>query len=124
MTDGLIYCYRGSWCAEGLNTTWECDWRVIGERGSVAWDGADSFCAEVVAKAGGFRSEMREIEVPAAPEPSKEGGHAGQIADFVRCIRSGETPETVCTDNVKSVAMVFAAIESSRSGRTVQVRYR
>jgi predicted dehydrogenase len=124
MTDGLVYCYRGSWCSEGLNTTWECDWRVIGEGGSVSWDGADGFRAEVVAKTGGFKSEMRAAEVPPASEPGKEGGHAGQIADFVRCVRSGETPETVCTDNIKSIAMVFAAIESSTTGRTVKVTYR
>lgn len=124
MTDGLVYCYRGSWCSEGLNTTWECDWRVIGERGSVCWDGADGFRAEVVAATGGFKSEMRAAEVPTVSEPGKEGGHAGQIADFVRCIRSGEVPETVCTDNIKSIAMVFAAIESSTTGRTVRVRYR
>jgi predicted dehydrogenase len=124
MTNGLVYTYRGSWCAEGLNTTWECDWRLIGQSGSISWDGAEGFRAEVVASTGGFRSELRAVEVPQASEPGKDGGHGGQIADFLRCIRSGETPETVCTDNVKSVAMVFAAIESSTTGRTVKVRYR
>jgi len=124
MTDGLVYCYRGSWCSEGMNTTWECDWRVIGDKGTVLWDGSDAFRTEVVASTGGFHSEMRSIDLPAASAAGKEGGHAGQIADFLGCLRSGATPETVCTDNVKSIAMVFAAIESSTSGRGVKVRYR
>ena len=123
MTGGVVYVYRGSWCSEGLNTSWECDWRVIGRTGSVLWDGADGFRAEGVARSGGFRSELRSIEVPELSEPGKEGGHAGLIADFVRCIRSGETPETSCEDNIKSVAMVFAAIESSEGGRSVAVRF-
>jgi predicted dehydrogenase len=124
MTDGVVYCYRGSWCAEGMNTTWECDWRAIGDRGSVLWDGAEGFRAQSVVSTGGFVSELRAVEVPPNSEPDKEGGHAGQIADFLRCIRSGEMPETVCTDNIKSIAMVFAAIESASSGLPVEVRYR
>src|SRR5581483_10997567 len=30
MSDGSVFSYRGSWCAEGLNTSWESDWRVTG----------------------------------------------------------------------------------------------
>src|SRR5689334_6563156 len=31
MTGGLRFTYRGSWCAEGLHTSWESDWRAVGE---------------------------------------------------------------------------------------------
>ena len=51
------------------------------------------------------------------------GGHAGLIDEFVDCVRRGRTPETVCTDNIKSLAMVFAAIESAKRGRRVAVKY-
>ena len=54
MSDGIVYTYRGSWCSEGLNTTWECDWRIIGERGTITWDGADAFACQIVSQAGGF----------------------------------------------------------------------
>ena len=49
MTGEIVYTYRGSWCAEGLNTTWGGEWRIIGEKGSVKWDGGDNFQAQVVA---------------------------------------------------------------------------
>ena len=42
---------------------------------------------------------------------------------FVDCLREGRTPETICTDNIKSLAMVFSAIESAEKGRTVKVRW-
>ncbi len=121
MSDDIIYSYRGSWCSEGLNTTWECEWRVIGEEGSVIWDGAQGFRAEVVAKRGGFRSEMRNVEVPPFDAGDKVGGHAGNIREFVHCVRSGAVPETVCSDNIKSLAMVFGAIESAGLQRMVQI---
>lgn len=126
MSDGIIYTYRGSWCAEGLNTTWECDWRVIGERGSATWDGAEQFEAQIVANSGGFRSEWADLAVSAL-SPGDQGpqfavgGHAGLIADFVDCVRTGRVPETVASDNIKSLAMVFGAIDSAAQSREIQV---
>jgi predicted dehydrogenase len=121
MTGGIVCTYRGSWCAEGLNTTWEGDWRIVGERGSVRWNGADLFEAQVVAETGTFISRLRDAEVPEHDAGDKAGGHAGNIREFIRCVRHGGTPETVCTDNIKSLAMVFGAIESAGAGRKVDI---
>lgn len=122
MTDGLVYTYRGSWCAEGLNTTWECDWRAIGERGSVVWDGADAYRAQAVTKAEGTYSELADVALPEVDAGPKQGGHAGCIREFIDCVRRGDTPETVAWDNIKSLAMVFGAIESAQCGRAVDIR--
>ena len=121
MTGGLVFNYRGSWCSEGLNTTWECDWRIIGERGSITWDGGDTVRCEVVKKTGGFISEMETVEIPIEIPAGMEQSHKGVIMEFVRCIRDGGTPETVCTDNIKSLAMVFGAIESAETGQRVHI---
>lgn len=120
MTDGIVYTYRGSWCAEGLNTTWEASWRALCERGSATWDGGDALVAQAVADSGGFFSKMDEQEI-VIPEGTKSGGHAGLIREFVDCVRQGRPPETVCTDNIKSLAMVFAAIESAETGQRVAI---
>jgi predicted dehydrogenase len=122
MTDGLVYSYRGSWCAEGLNTTWEGNWRLIGTQGSTIWDGADGVEAQVVTETGNFFSECEHVEIPPHDCPEeKTGGHAGLLREFVRCVQNGGTPETVCTDNIKSLAMVFSAIESAETGRRVDI---
>ncbi|MBN1639924.1 MAG: Gfo/Idh/MocA family oxidoreductase [Anaerolineae bacterium] len=123
MSGGLVYTYRGSWCAEGVNTSWECDWRVVGERGTVTWDGGDGFAAQVVAKTGGFRSEWRDVAIPPLDAGDRIGGHGGQIADFVDCVRTGRVPETVGSDNIRSLAMVFGAIESAGQGCSVPVTW-
>jgi predicted dehydrogenase len=121
MSDGIVYSYRGSWCAEGLNTSWEGEWRIIGERGSVTWNGGDAFHAQVVEETGGFRSKWRNISVPPYDGVGKSGGHDGLIRDFVHCIKTDAVPETICTDNVKSLTMVFGAVESAESGRRVTI---
>jgi len=123
MTDSLVYTYRGSWCAEGLNTTWECDWRAIGRSGTVFWDGADQYRCEAVAQAEGFRSTLEPVPVPPHEAGRKVGGHAGCIAEFVDCVRQGGVPETAAADNIKSLAMVFGAIASAESGRRERVTW-
>ena len=117
MDNGIVNPYRGSWCSEGLETTWECDWRVIGNQRSISWDGADGFKGQ----AGDVRSEYRDMKVAHAKAADKQGGHEGLIRNFVHCIRNGEIPETVCTDNIKSLTMVFSAIESASRKEPVPV---
>lgn len=123
MTGGIIYTYRGSWCSEGLNTSWEADWRAVGQKGTVRWDGFEGFQAERVAAEGGFRSQMEAVPFPPESPEDKRGGHQGIIREFLDCIRHGGTPETVCTDNIKSLAMVFGAIASAQEGREVAVTW-
>lgn len=120
MTDEVVYTYRGSWCAEGLNTSWESAWHVVGERGSVAWDGHDGFRAEVVAESGGFFSTWEPVPVPPY-EGERTGGHTGALREFVHCVRTGCVPETVGSDNIQSLAMVFGAIESATTGARVEI---
>lgn len=123
MTDGVVFTYRGSWCTEGMNTTWECDWRAIATRGSALWDGAKSLRAEVATQSeddGRFISKTEPLELPAPPELERRG-HAGVIHDFFEALRTGTPPQTDSHDNIKSLAMVHAAIESAETGRKVPV---
>jgi predicted dehydrogenase len=120
MTSGIVFTYRGSWCAEGLNTSWECDWRAVGSRGSVRWDGGEGLSAETVAKDDGFIRPQQAIPAPSLP-PLALTGHAAIIREFLDCVRSGRTPQTVGSDNIKSLAMVHAAIASAEKHRRVQI---
>jgi predicted dehydrogenase len=123
MTGGIVYTYRGSWCSEGLNTTWECDWRIIGQRGSITWDGAEAFGGESIAESGAFRSTYEPMQVDPPNAGDRIGGHEGVITEFVDSVLNGRTPETVCSDNIKSLAMVFGAIESAEQGTPVDIHW-
>jgi hypothetical protein len=37
-------------------------------------------------------------------------------------LRTGKKPQTECHDNIKSLAMVFAVIESSKLGKRIPIR--
>ena len=118
MSNGIVATYRGSWCSEGLATTWESDWRLIGTRGSARWDGGDAFQAEVVPAdaPAAFRRAVEPVVLPELDTTGLENGHDSCIRDFVDAVRSGRTSETPASDNIKSLAMVFGAIESAEAG--------
>lgn len=119
--DGIVFNYRGSWCAEGANTSWESAWRIIGTKGTLTWDGEDNFEARTVVGDTGFFRDLQAIEVPAPADIDQTHGHASVIAEFLDAIEEGRSPETASNDNIKSLAMVFAAIESARTRQRVLI---
>lgn len=120
MEDNVVFNYRGSWCTEGHNTSWQCAWRTIGTEGSILWDGQDDILGEKVSESG-MTGLCRSVEPLTIPDrdPPRYVKHAGVIRDFLDAISTGSTPPTICTDNVKSVAMVHAAIRSAEEERKV-----
>ena len=121
MSDAVRFTYRGSWCAEGANTSWESGWRITGSRGTVLWDGGDRFDAHRVASDEGFLRQQEALVVPEAPDASETEGHASVIRAFVEAIDAGTAPETRAEDNIRSLAMVMGAIESARTGQRVTI---
>ncbi len=119
LTQRVRYTYRGSWSAEGANTSWEAEWRATGPHGTAMWDGNDAIWADKVVETGGFHSKSERVEAVVEPEP---GGIEGSLRDFINAVSSGQTPMGECHDNIKSLAMVFAAIESAETGQRVKIQ--
>jgi len=120
MTDGVVFTLRGSWCAEGCPTSWNGNWRLIGDAGTILYEYDQQPRGQVVAGDQGFMRPLKELEMP-APSLQQTDMH-GALREMLRFLRTGKVPQTECHDNIKSLAMVFAAIESSRRGRRVPVR--
>ena len=118
-SDDVVFNYRGSWSAEGANTSWESAWRIVGTKGTLLWDGGDSFEAKVVSGDSGFFRDLADLAVPEPENADQTHGHASVIAEFLNAIEGGRAPETASNDNINSLAMVFAAIESAKTRQRV-----
>jgi predicted dehydrogenase len=128
MGRGIVFTYRGSWCAEGCPSSWNGDWRVIGTEGTLIMEG-DRFPRGQRRKTGGssgFHVEMEELVV--AKCESNGAGIAGSLNEFLDALERGTTPassqQPQCEvhDNIHSLAMVFAAMESSRAHARLPLR--
>lgn len=123
MTGGIVFTYRGSWCAEGCHTSWNGDWRVVGTRGTLL-QAADQAPHGQRVKADAEVKFHRELEaVPIVEATIPGNGIAGSLNEFLDALDGKGTPQCEVHDNIKSLAMVFAAMESSRKGRRIAVRW-
>ena len=118
---GAVFTYRGSWCAEGANTSWESRWRIVGSKGTILWDGADEFQA---GHAGEPDWPLRK-RVP-VPVPDRCRCFADQRAcqrhrGILDAVETGAPPETISSDNINSLAMVLAAVKSAETGVRVTI---
>ncbi len=71
MSNGVIFTYRGSWCAEGFTTNWSGNWRFITDRGTLLYEHEKDPQAEVVASDEGFHRRTQPVEMP----PQQPGAH-------------------------------------------------
>ena len=118
--NGVMLTYRGSWCAEGPPDAWDGRWRLVGRDGTLFWDGEAKVTGERVGTRDGFWAERQPVPQP-PPMPAPDG-HAAVLLDALDAIATGRPPETESADNLRSLAMVFAAIDASEQGRWVDVR--
>ena len=104
MSTGARYVYQGSWCSPGAETSWNGVWRVSAEQGTAHWDG-----------------DHDPVGPPVDDPASPYDGVAGALRVFVDALTGGGTPMGEVHENLPSLAMVAAAVESSRSGRPVRI---
>ena len=93
MSDDVTFNYRGSWAAEGANTSWEATWRIIGSKGTLLWDGEDEILASVVDGDVGFFRPLRALAIPEWPDMTVTNEHVSAIEDFLNALDGRGTPE-------------------------------
>ncbi|RZT28542.1 putative dehydrogenase [Kribbella sp. VKM Ac-2569] len=108
--DGTRFTFTGSWCAPGLETSWNSRWRASASGGTAVWDGDISPVAEL--------ASGEALPAVAADDPEQI---AGSLVEFVRAVRTGEAPQSEARSNLMSVAMVEAAVRSAATGSPVQI---
>jgi predicted dehydrogenase len=121
MTNGLRFTFRGSWVSEGRHTSWQSEWRAVGSCGTVAWDGLTEPVAEVpvALEPGHWLAQFDKRTLVDVPQVKRE--FAGSLREFVRALRTGETPMTECHDNIKTLAMALGAIQSAETRQRVSI---
>jgi len=102
--------YTGSWCSTGAETSWNADWRIECE------DGVYVATNDVLYRAP-TGEELRTV--PLDPMPLSRQGYL--LDAFRRAITEDIVPETTAADNLKSLGMVFGAVEAVSSGNVVHL---
>jgi predicted dehydrogenase len=120
--DGITISYRGSWLHRDRPTAWAGEWRMVFEQGMVTWTSRSD--------RSGLRSAQGDaVSVHrggAAPDPValphlELMDRAGVLDAFTRALANGTTPESAAEENLGSLALACAAIESADRQQPVAV---
>lgn len=112
MANGSRACYEGNCSEGGAENSWHEEYyRAECEKGAVVLD------ADGVVRVIRDGSEVEN----ATPVHADSHGHQTVIRDFLNWLDGGPEPETSLRDNIKSTAIIFAAIDASRERQTKRV---
>jgi len=117
LSDDSRFVYHGSWCAAGCPGS---EWRVIGSEGTAVLK-EKTIHAERGVWTSGFRADIEDVSIPVEPSSARDAAHAGAVNDFFDALREDRDPISPAADNIKSLAMVLAAIKSCETGRVEKV---
>jgi predicted dehydrogenase len=119
--DGAHINYSGSWVSRNRETTWDGSWEIQGNGGAIAWEhnrveyrpSPENFGLTV------YRQDMLELgdgvmEVPLVSLPAEE--RAGTLHEFTCAKRENRPPQASGADNLRSLGLVYAAVESAENG--------
>ena len=111
---GLVVTHVANGAAVGSRTTYNGDWRIEGDKGSLDWKND---------KLSYSHLHRTDENVDARAIKLDETVPADQAIfdEFFAAIRDNRAPECSAQDNLKSLAMVFAAIQSAQEKREVRL---
>ncbi len=108
--DGVVVSYRASWVSAGPITPWAGEWSMEFEHGEVVWtSAADSDVTQDRVEIRPRNGTPRTVALP----PLQRTGTSGTLTEFARAIRTKSEPETSGRDNLGTIALMAAAVESA-----------
>ncbi|HEV2582645.1 MAG TPA: Gfo/Idh/MocA family oxidoreductase [Ktedonobacteraceae bacterium] len=107
---GTVLSYRGSWVSPGTRTSWSGEWHMECSGGEIVWASRDATAPDYVTlRPLGKRAQHLKLPTLAYTDRS------GSLHAFVQAIQAGQEPESSGRDNLPSLALMFAAVESATS---------
>jgi len=112
--NGAVVSYRGSWLSTGTPTPWAGAWRIECQRGKIAFTSrADRGLGDdklTIRQHG--KKAVRAVELPDMPLHDRHGS----LAAFVAAVQTGQQPHCSGRDNLGSLALLYALVDSAESG--------
>jgi predicted dehydrogenase len=116
---GAVVNYRGSWVSPGPKTCWSGEWHMECAEGEIVWtsrdDRDDTASDHVTIRPIGKRAY--QVRLPALELTDRRGS----LQAFVQAVQTGQEPESSGRDNLQSLALMYAAVESATTHAPVSL---
>ena len=105
---GTVVSYRGSWVSPGPRTSWSGEWHMECTGGEIVWISRDDSAPDrVTIRRLGKRPY--QVRLPAFEFTDRRGS----LRAFAQAVQTGQEPGSSGRDNLHSLALMFAAVESA-----------
>ncbi|HYX51696.1 MAG TPA: hypothetical protein VE843_18250, partial [Ktedonobacteraceae bacterium] len=113
---GAVVNYRGSWVSTAPRTSWSGEWHIECAGGEIVWTSRDDVAPDHVSiRRSGKRP--RSVRLPEVTLTDRQGS----LKAFVRAMCTGQEPECSGRDNLHTLALMLAAVESATSDLPVSL---
>ena len=112
--------YSGTWAPRGRNTGWSGEWEIHGERGAIVWD-EDRVELVAAEEQRSARRLKRPFRRRLALDRLGAEGRLGSLMELAAALKEAREPETSGRDNLRTLAVVLAAVESADRGEPVEL---
>ena len=115
---GVVVSYRGSWVSAGPITPWAGEWRLEFENGEVFWTGRED--EGVLQDKVVVRPRQGKARSVTLPMMRWTGGWA-TLAEFADAVQTHREPDSSGRNNLGSIALMAAAVESATQREVVAI---
>ncbi|MEL6150738.1 MAG: Gfo/Idh/MocA family oxidoreductase [Chloroflexota bacterium] len=118
---GVPVTYNGSWCSQGMETTWNANWRFECERGILTIED-DAVCVQRytgVEDRPGYRhvSNAEQEAVPLVSMAREAQDYL--LHEFYEAVTMGNAPATTAQDNIHTIRFVFDIVNACDTGQII-----
>ena len=111
---GLTATHHALGASVGRQSPWNGDWRIEGPEGFLTWEEDQIWHTRV-------HPRDRQVREQIPTDPQATGGQDAVIREFAAALAEGRQPECNSADNLRSLALVFAAVRSASERRPVDI---
>jgi predicted dehydrogenase len=115
---GVVVSYRGSWVSGGPITPWAGDWRLEFENGEIFWTSRED--EGVLQDRVVVRPRHGKARSATLPTVRWTGGW-GTLTEFADAVHTHREPDSSGRNNLGSIALMTAAVESATRREVVAI---
>ncbi|MBD3420875.1 MAG: hypothetical protein GF398_12215 [Chitinivibrionales bacterium] len=115
MENGAHAVYNASWCAKGQYSDWNGNWLIEGDNGALEYRNG----VITLHKTPGLYTVKQTRPVPIRRMKYEEQLYI--LREFKNALAQNREPECSAWDNIRSIAMVYAAVKALDCGRKIPV---
>ena len=116
---GAVVSYRGSWVSPGSKTCWSGEWHIECTGGEIVWTSRDEAAPDHVSVRP-LGKRARSVQLPEMLLTDRRGS----LKAFVQAVWTGQEPECSGRDNLHTIELMLAAVESATSRLPVSIAVR